>query len=152
MESFEKFNELDGISLKEAWEDYTKYCEYARVPFPYSQKNFKEELKNYFEEFSDRKTLPDGTRVRSYYSKFISSKFEGQKEASVQVVDPKELPRVRAYDLRHRFASVVLQGWIDEGKNLYVMLPYLRAYMGHQSFSDTVYFMVRILPVRVSCI
>lgn len=49
-------------------------------------------------------------------------------------VDPKNLPRIRAYDLRHRFASAVLQKWIDEGKNLYVMLPYLRAYMGHQSF------------------
>ena len=63
-------------------------------------------------------------------------------------VDPKELPRIRAYDLRHRFASAVLQGWIDEGKNLYVMLPYLRAYMGHQSFSDTVYY-IHLLPDRL---
>ena len=63
-------------------------------------------------------------------------------------IDPKELPRVRAYDLRHRFASAVLQGWIDEGKNLYVMLPYLMAYMGHQSFSDTVYY-IHLLPDRL---
>lgn len=92
MESFEKFSESDGIALKEAWEDYTKYCEYARVPFPYSQKNFKEELKNYFKEFSERKTLPDGTRVRSYYSEFITSKFTGdEKEAPVQAVDPKNI-------------------------------------------------------------
>lgn len=63
-------------------------------------------------------------------------------------VDPAELPRIRAYDLRHRFASAVLQGWIDEGKNLYVMLPYLRAYMGHQSFSDTVYY-IHLLPDRL---
>lgn len=59
-----------------------------------------------------------------------------------------ELPRIRAYDLRHRFASAVLQGWIDERKNLYVMLPYLRAYMGHQSFSDTVYY-IHLLPDRL---
>ena len=63
-------------------------------------------------------------------------------------VDPKELPRIRAYDLRHRFASAVLQKWIDEGKNLNVMLPYLRAYMGHQSFSDTVYY-IHLLPDRL---
>ena len=63
-------------------------------------------------------------------------------------IDASELPRVRAYDLRHRFASAVLQGWIDEGKNLYVMLPYLRAYMGHQSFSDTVYY-IHLLPDRL---
>ena len=62
--------------------------------------------------------------------------------------DPADLPRMRAYDLRHRFASAVLQGWIDEGKNLYVMLPYLRAYMGHQSFSDTVYY-IHLLPDRL---
>lgn len=63
-------------------------------------------------------------------------------------IDPTELPRIRAYDLRHRFASAVLQGWIDEGRNLYVMLPYLRAYMGHQSFSDTVYY-IHLLPDRL---
>lgn len=55
------------------------------------------------------------------------------------------LPRVRVYDLRHRFASAVLQKWIDEGKNLYAMLPYLRAYMGHEEIRDTLYY-VHILP------
>ena len=55
------------------------------------------------------------------------------------------LPRVRVYDLRHRFASAVLQKWIDEGKNIYAMLPYLRAYMGHEDFRDTLYY-VHILP------
>jgi len=55
------------------------------------------------------------------------------------------LPRVRPYDLRHRFASAVLQKWINEGRNLYAMLPYLRAYMGHEEFRDTLYY-VHILP------
>ena len=55
------------------------------------------------------------------------------------------LPKVRPYDLRHRFASAVLQKWIDEGKNIYAMLPYLRAYMGHEEFRDTLYY-VHILP------
>lgn len=60
-------------------------------------------------------------------------------------VEKDLLPKVRPYDLRHRFASAVLQKWIDEGKNIYAMLPYLRAYMGHEEFRDTLYY-VHILP------
>lgn len=55
------------------------------------------------------------------------------------------LPNVRVYDLRHRFASAVLQKWIDEDKNIYAMLPYLRAYMGHEEYRDALYY-VHILP------
>jgi integrase len=55
------------------------------------------------------------------------------------------LPRFRPYDLRHRYASAILQKWLDEGHDLYVMLPYLRAYMGHERFVDTAYY-IHILP------
>ena len=40
----------------------------------------------------------------------------------------KDLPGIRVYDLRHRFASAALFRWIDEGRDLYAMLPYLSAY------------------------
>lgn len=63
-------------------------------------------------------------------------------------IDPKHLPRLRPYDLRHRFASTILQFWIDKEENLYVMLPYLRSYMGHEKFSDTAYY-IHILPERL---
>lgn len=55
------------------------------------------------------------------------------------------LPKVRPYDLRHRFASAVLQKWLNEGRDLYAMLPYLRAYMGHEEFSHTAYY-IHLLP------
>jgi len=55
------------------------------------------------------------------------------------------LPRLRPYDLRHRFASAVLHKWLNEGRDLYAMLPYLRAYMGHELFSDTAYY-IHLLP------
>jgi integrase len=55
------------------------------------------------------------------------------------------LPRVRPYDLRHRFATTVLHKWICEGKDLYAMLPYLREYMGHEDFSHTAYY-IHLLP------
>ncbi|NCB27763.1 MAG: integrase [Bacteroidia bacterium] len=61
---------------------------------------------------------------------------------------PSELPRLRPYDFRHTFASAVLQKWINEGKDLYVMLPFLRAYMGHEHFEDTAYY-IHILPERL---
>ncbi len=63
-------------------------------------------------------------------------------------IDEQLLPRFRAYDLRHCFASTVLHKWIDEGRNLYAMLPYLRAYMGHEHFEDTAYY-IHILPERL---
>lgn len=63
---------------------------------------------------------------------------------------PKEqLPYLRVYDLRHRFASAVIQKWLDEGKNLYAMLPYLRSYMGHARFEDTAYY-IHLLPDRLA--
>jgi len=58
---------------------------------------------------------------------------------------PNMLPRLRPYDFRHRFASTVLQKWLSEGRDLYAMLPYLRAYMGHEVFSDTAYY-IHLLP------
>lgn len=66
------------------------------------------------------------------------------KEANLDLCDDM-LPRLRPYDLRHRFASAVLQRWIDAGKDVYAKLPYLRAYMGHEDFRDTLYY-IHILP------
>jgi integrase len=52
---------------------------------------------------------------------------------------------IRVYDFRHRFASACLNKWLDAGENLLVMLPYLRAYMGHKMLSETAYY-IHILP------
>src|SRR5665648_593305 len=59
--------------------------------------------------------------------------------------DISKLPRLRVYDLRHRFTSAVLNKWLDEGRNLYAMLPFLSAYMGHSSLSATAYY-IHLLP------
>ena len=58
------------------------------------------------------------------------------------------LPPLRPYDFRHTFASSVLQKWINEGADLFTMLPYLRTYMGHEHFEDTAYY-IHILPERL---
>ena len=80
IDSFHVFKKQDGTTLKAAWEMYKQYCEEARVAYSYSQRVFKEELKNYFWNYDDRFTAEDGTRLRSYYSGFRTDKFEDEKE------------------------------------------------------------------------
>jgi integrase len=55
------------------------------------------------------------------------------------------LPNIRTYDLRHRFASARLNHWLDEGANLKNKLVYLMAYMGHDNINETRYY-IHILP------
>jgi integrase len=55
------------------------------------------------------------------------------------------LPPARVYDLRHRFASAALNRWLDAGCDIYAMLPFLQAYMGHEKISSTAYY-VHLLP------
>ncbi len=56
-----------------------------------------------------------------------------------------EIPNIRIYDLRHRFATAVMMKWIHEKRDFYSALPYLSAYMGHAHFSATAYY-IHLLP------
>lgn len=80
IDSYHIFKREDSTTLKAAWEMYKNYCDDAKVPYPYSQRNFKEELKNYFKDFKERFIEDDGSRVRSYYSGFRTEKFEDEPE------------------------------------------------------------------------
>ena len=79
VDSYFVFKREDGTSLKAAWEMYKTYNEEAKVAYPLSQRAFKEELKNYFRDYTERFNMEDGSRVRSYYSGFRTEKFEEQK-------------------------------------------------------------------------
>ena len=76
VDSYHVFKKEDGTTMKAAWEMYKTYCDEAKVSFPFSQRIFKEELKNYFRDYKERFNLEDGSRVRSYYSGFRTEKFE----------------------------------------------------------------------------
>lgn len=76
LDSYYVFKREDGTTLKSSWEMYKTYCDEAKVPYPYSQRVFKEELRTYFREYKERVNLEDGTRVRSYYQGFRTDKFE----------------------------------------------------------------------------
>lgn len=95
VDSYTVFKKENGVSLKAAWEMYKVYCEEAKVPYPYSQRVFKEELKNYFETYNERFNMGDGTRVRSYFYGFRSDKFgvqviEGDKDPYITLIFAKQ--------------------------------------------------------------
>lgn len=87
IDSYSVFKKEDGTTLKAAWEMYKLYCEEAKVTYPFSQRSFKEELKNYFWDFKDRFVSEDGLRMRSVYSGFRTDKFEEDQD------DKKETPK-----------------------------------------------------------
>ena len=91
LDSYHIFSKQEGVTLKQAWELYRNYCDEAKVPYPQSQRIFKEELKNYFYDYADRFTLADGTRVRSYYSNFRKDKFESEKNPDEEKSENKPI-------------------------------------------------------------
>lgn len=99
IDSYHVFKKEDGTTLKASWEMYKTYCDEAKVPFPFSQRIFKEELKNYFRDYKERFNLDDGTRVRSYYVGFRTEKFEEQtisekEESEQKLIEFKAQPSI----------------------------------------------------------
>ena len=86
IDSYHVFKKENGTSLKAAWEMYKVYCDEAKIAYPFSQRNFKEELKNYFWSFNESFISEDGSKLRSYYTGFRTDKFEEARE------EKKELP------------------------------------------------------------
>ena len=79
LDSYIVFKKENGTTLKAAWEMYKQYCEDAKVQYPFSQRVFKEELKNYFKNYNDRFNFEDGSRVRSYYEGFKIDIFNSEE-------------------------------------------------------------------------
>lgn len=69
------FEKDDGTTLKAAYSLYKEYCDNTGLPNKMPMYKFREDLKDYFDEFLDRITLEDGTRARSYYKGFKKDKF-----------------------------------------------------------------------------
>lgn len=92
LDMYETFKRDNETTLKAAWEAYKVYCEEAKVLYPYSMRNFKEELKNYFNIFEERSITADGVRVRNHYKEFRKDKFEYKsKNNRTYVNKPKQL-------------------------------------------------------------
>ena len=77
-DSFSVFRKEDSTTLKAAWEMYKTYCDEANVPYPFSKRSFKEELKNYFWNYDEEVTKEDGNKLFGYYSKFRIDVFDDE--------------------------------------------------------------------------
>ena len=68
------FQKQNWISLKDAYNLYKAYCDETLVQYKLPMYKFKEELKDYFDEFN-QVTRINGVQVRSVYCGFKSQKF-----------------------------------------------------------------------------
>lgn len=73
---YDIFRAQDGVTLGQAYELYKVFCEESDIEYRLPRYKLREELKNYFEHFEDRAVLPDGERVRSWYSVFNAERFK----------------------------------------------------------------------------
>jgi hypothetical protein len=89
-EYFDAFKRADWINLKEAYNLYKVYCDETLIVNKLPMYKFREELKDYFEEFYDV-TRIDGIQVRSVYKGFKAGKFE--KEPIDEVVRYAQQPK-----------------------------------------------------------
>lgn len=80
----EEFRRDDSTTLKQAYTMYKKFCEDGCYDHKLMMHAFREELKNYFKEYYERK-LVNGEPLRHYYSGFIFSKFDRKMEHTEKV-------------------------------------------------------------------
>jgi hypothetical protein len=83
-DSYFVFKRDDHTTLKAAWEMYKQFCEDTNVPYPFSQRIFKEELKNYFWEFKDQ-CMIDGERYRNYFVGFRTDRVDGLSDEKTNI-------------------------------------------------------------------
>lgn len=105
-----------------------EYLEYRLSIYPHSEYLFPNKNGN----CHDRKWLSDNFR-----------------EAWKCTKSAENSARVRVYDLRHRFATTLMMKMADEGKDLYNLIPYMSAYMGHAHFDETMYY-IHLLPNKLT--
>lgn len=79
-ENFVEFRDADGVTLQQAWAKYKEFCDEAKVPYPYSKRLFKAELRNYFHDFNERTRDSEGKQVWNYYQGLKLSKFGMEEE------------------------------------------------------------------------
>lgn len=68
-ENYLQFKEDDAVTLNMAYKMYKEYCAESNIPYPKSKYIFREELRDYFDDFQER-VRRGGNRFRSLYSGF----------------------------------------------------------------------------------
>ena len=68
-ENYLQFKEEDQVTLNMAYKMYKEYCAESNIPYPKSKHLFREEFRDYFDEFHERVRQGEN-RFRSLYSGF----------------------------------------------------------------------------------
>ena len=74
---FDIFKEKNGTTYNQAWELYKNWAEDSKLGWTLKKYQFREQLKDYFEEYYDRTNF-DGALVRSVYKGFRAQKYRTQ--------------------------------------------------------------------------
>ena len=82
-ESYFVFKEEDGVSLKRAWDMFKAYVEEAALKYTMPKHKFKDELREYFDDFVLDTVDNDGKRVRNYYRGFLAWKVDGRQDKRI---------------------------------------------------------------------
>ena len=91
-ENYDLFSKQNGTSLAQAYELYKTYCDETLVEYKLARHKFREELKNYFEGFSERHWV-NGENLRSWYSGFKLDMFNSQPASPPENVLPLIIDR-----------------------------------------------------------
>lgn len=75
--TYDVFKGQDSTTLKQSFALYKEYCSETGIDRVLPQYQFREELKNYFDEFHDRKMV-EGVTMRSFYQGFNSNRFKAE--------------------------------------------------------------------------
>lgn len=109
LDSFDIFTEANQVTLKQAWEMYKTYVDDAKVPYPLTMRSFKEELKNYFENFEERAFVDDAS-YRNLYSGFKKTIF---------LYQPSEAPAKKIAGLKFEEQDSLLDDMLSGCKAQY---------------------------------
>jgi hypothetical protein len=114
--SYDMLRNRDGITLKEAWNLYKDYCEEAGFERKMNMHKFRDEMRNYFDEFHVKKRVGGGAELRSLFQGFKSQKLSvrGAPEPDIVSVVMEE----RASLLDEKLADCPAQYANEEGTPL----------------------------------
>lgn len=88
-EMYFDYKDADEVTLGKAWNDYKTYCEQSSIKYDMPQYRFREELKEYFENYEERGRDKEGRWARKLYTGFKHTKIYEEDEAYKQ--KPKEV-------------------------------------------------------------
>ena len=85
------FLKYSEVTLRDIYDEYKSYVEYAKVVYPMNMRELGVEMRNYYETYRTEGRL-DGRHVRNLYSGFIKDKFMSKKKTLERREEPKEVP------------------------------------------------------------